>query len=287
MEKKIGCLTKLKTLYPEMTDSEKEVADYILRNPEEMYDLKMENLSKKLKISLPTIFRLANKLGYKGFKDFKVDLIRDLAIGLNIALDDIKEGSIEDITKNIFNIINNNLNETLTIIDYSELEKAISFAAEAKRIIFFAVSSSISVAYDSYSKFLRAGFNCLFDSEAYTQRVISTQTKIGDLAIGISFSGESSEVIDCLKNSRDNGAKTICVTTFIKSTLTEYADVKLFTAPVQYYYQKIDIPSKMSQTILLDCLYLNTILRDQKKAFRYLSKSEEELEHFKRNHKKY
>jgi DNA-binding MurR/RpiR family transcriptional regulator len=106
---------------------------------------------------------------------------------------------------------------------------------------------------------------------------MSTQCKSGYVAIGISFSGESAEVIKCLQNARKNGAMTVCITTFIRSAITEAADIKLFTAPVQSYYQKIDLPSKMSLTAILDILYLNAVLNDRKKALEYISKSEEEL----------
>jgi DNA-binding MurR/RpiR family transcriptional regulator len=61
--------------------------------------------------------------------------------------------------------------------------------------------------------------------------------------IAISFSGESAEVIECVKNAKDNKSKTICFNAFMKSKLTDYADVLLLTVPVKYRYQKIDISS--------------------------------------------
>jgi len=189
-------------------------------------------------------------------------------------------GSLENLTQNIFEIVEKNLKETRSLIDYDSLASAIKGIVNAKRLIFFAVSSSLSVAFDSYSKFLRAGFDCLYDSDTYTQRIRSTQCRKGDVVIGISFSGESIEVIECLKNARENGAMAICITTFMKSTITKFADIKLFTAPVQSYYQKIDLPSKMSLTAILDVLYLNAVLHDRKKALKYISKSEEELNKF-------
>ena len=280
MNDKISCLTKIKTLYPEMTDSEKSIADFILNHPEEIYSLKISNLARETGVSLPTVFRFTRTLGYDGFKDFKVNLVKDMAVGLNISLEDTDGSSLENLTRNIFEIVENNLKETRSLIDYDSLASAIKRIVNAKRLIFFAVSSSLSVAFDSYSKFLRAGFDCLYNSDSYTQRIMSTQCRTGDVVIGISFSGESIEVIECLKNARENGATTICITTFMKSTITKFADIKLFTAPVQSYYQKIDLPSKMSLTAILDVLYLNAVLHDRKKALEYISKSEEELNKF-------
>ncbi len=224
-ENQINLLTRLKTLSQVMTDSEKLIADHILNNPEEIYSLKIEDLSKKLGISLPTVFRFTQKLGYEGFKDFKVDLIKDMAIGMNIEVTDISDESIGSITKNMFEKITGNLKETLSLIDYDDLDLAINMILGAKRIIFFAVGSSTSVAFDAYSKFLRAGFNCFYSIETYTQRDISTQCRKDDVAIGISFSGESVEVVDCMRNAKKNTAKTICVTTFLNSPITEFSDV--------------------------------------------------------------
>jgi DNA-binding MurR/RpiR family transcriptional regulator len=56
-----------------------------------------------------------------------------------------------------------------------------------------------------------------------------------------------------------------------------FADVSLLTVPVKYQYQKIDIPSRMSQHALLDALYLNVILKMGKSIVKFISKSEEEL----------
>ncbi len=63
MDKRINTLTQLKALSLDMTDSENLIASHILDNPEEIYSLKIEELARKLNISLPTVFRFAKKLG--------------------------------------------------------------------------------------------------------------------------------------------------------------------------------------------------------------------------------
>lgn len=277
MEQKINCITKLKTLYPQMTDSEKKIADYILSHPEEVYKINIHDLARINEVSLPTVFRFAQTLGFEGFKDFKVELIKDMAIGLNMSVENTDYSSIESITRSIFEQDINNLRETIDLIDYDNLEKAVNLIINSKRILFFAVSTSLSVAFDSYSKFLRAGFASYYASDSYSQRVYSTQCTGDDVGIGISFSGESAEVVECLKNARENKAKTICVTTFMRSSITKQADISLLTVPIKYQYQKIDIPSKMSQHALLDALYLNVVLKMGKSAAKYISKSEKEL----------
>ena len=285
MVSKTNILTKLKMQTLEMTESEILIADYILNNPEEIYNLKIENLSKKLKVSLPTVFRFAKKLGFEGFKDFKVALIREMAIGMSIAVDNISEDSIESTTRDIFNKISDNLKETLSLINFDDMSEAVDMIISAKKIIFFGVSYSASVALDAYLKFLSAGFNCQYDTDTYTQRIISTQATEKDLAIGISFSGASLEVVDCMRNARKNKSKTISITAFSKSPITVYSDLCLYSAPINSRYQRIDLPSKISFTTILDSLYINTVLRKRSSALNYISRTEEELSRYNRAYK--
>jgi len=277
MDKHINILTQIKSLTLDMTDSERLIAEYILNNPEEIFNLKIDDLAKKLSVSLPTVFRFSKKLGFEGFKDFKVALIRDMAIGMNIEVENIDEDSIESTTKNIFEKICSNLKETLSIINFDDFSRAVDIITGSKRIIFFAVSYSTSVALDAYAKFLSAGFNSVYDKESYMQRVISTQCTPKDAVIGISFSGASREVVDCMRNANNNGAKTICLTTFMKSPITEYSGICIYSAPVHAKYQRIDLPSKMSFTAILDALYINSVLKKRESALEYISRTEEEL----------
>ncbi len=280
---KINILTKMKSMLPNFTDSEKLITSFIMENPEKVYNLQINDLAKILNISTPTVFRFAQKLGFKGFKDFKVELIKDIAIEFNISFNQTDSGDdLKNNTVNIFNKVIENLKETSNFIDYNQLKQAVYHLRKAKRIIFFAIGSSLPVAFDSYMNFLRAGYNCFFNIESYSQRIISTQCNQNDVAIGISFSGESIEVVECMKNAKVNGAKTICVTTFMNSSITKFSDIKLFTAPILFEIQKIDIPSKKSQAVLLDSLYLNVILQNRKEAVKYISKSEEELTKFRK-----
>jgi len=278
-------LTKLKMQALEMTESELLIADYILSNPEEIYSLKIETLSKKLKVSLPTVFRFTKKLGFEGFKDFKVALIREMAIGMSIAVDNFNQDSIESTTRDIFNKISDNLKETLSLINFDDISKAVEMIISAKKIIFFGVSYSASVALDAYLKFLSAGFNCQYDTDTYTQRIISTQSTEKDLAIGISFSGASLEVVDCMNNAKKNKSKTISITAFSKSPITVYSDLCLYSAPINSNYQRVDLPSKISFITILDSLYINTVLKKRSSSLDYISRTEEELSRYNRAYK--
>ena len=58
--------------------SEKVIAQYILNNTEEVLNLSTVKLAQKTYTSPATIVRLCQKLNYKGYNDFKMDLATNL-----------------------------------------------------------------------------------------------------------------------------------------------------------------------------------------------------------------
>jgi DNA-binding MurR/RpiR family transcriptional regulator len=135
----------------------------------------------------------------------------------------------------------------------------------------------VPIAFDFYWKLSLAGFDCFHHTDVFIQRMTARNSRRGDLALGISFSGQTREVVECLKIARENGIRTACLTTFINSPLTQYADIKLFTAPVKTLFQKIDIPSRMAQMAILDVVYVHLLLTDSDRPALNISRAEEEL----------
>jgi len=275
--KGINTLTKIKSVYPDITNSEKQIADFILQKPEEMYRVNITELAESAGVSLPTVSRFAQRLDFKGFKDFKVALIRDISVGFHFSPDGLKSDSAEAITRSLFEKEILNLKETVANLDYSSVEEAARLILKADRILFFSVSSSISTTLDFSWKLSLAGFTCFHNADIYSQRIMAQNSRKTDVAFGVSFSGRSGEVVDCMENAKKNGTKTICMTTFIDSPITNFSDVHLFSAPVKALYQKIDLPSKISHTVILDAVYLNILLSKDEKVSTYISKAEHEL----------
>jgi DNA-binding MurR/RpiR family transcriptional regulator len=274
---KLNTLTKIKSLYPEITVAEKAIADFILNKPEEIYRLTIKDIASRTNVSLPTVFRFARRLGFDGFKDFKVALIRDIGLGLYFSPEEVSDESVEGITASVFENEINGLKETLANIDYKAVDETVNAILQADRLIFFAVSSSIPIAFDFNWKFCLAGFSCFQSSDVFTQEMVSKTSKKREVALGISFSGGTREVVRCMENARKNGTTTICVTSFINSPITAHSDIKLVTAPVQTMYQKIDLPSRIAMIAMLDVVYVSTVLKDPHKLSRNISKAEEAL----------
>ena len=60
----------LEAKYDSFTQSEKEIAEFFLRNKEKMVDFSIEELSKELFVSKASISRFVKKCGFKGYREF-------------------------------------------------------------------------------------------------------------------------------------------------------------------------------------------------------------------------
>lgn len=62
-----------------LTDSEKQIVDFIEANPRIVINLSLEELSEQCYVSQASIIRLCKKLGTKGFAEFKIRLASELS----------------------------------------------------------------------------------------------------------------------------------------------------------------------------------------------------------------
>lgn len=67
-------ILKLKDNISQLTETQRRVADYILKNPVDVAFLTVDQLALTVKTSTTTIMRLAFSLGYSGYAEFQKGL---------------------------------------------------------------------------------------------------------------------------------------------------------------------------------------------------------------------
>ena len=69
--------SKIISLYPTLTKSEKKIADYILDNELNCDKLTSYDLATEVNVSQPTIIRFSQKLGFSSFNFLAKSLVKD------------------------------------------------------------------------------------------------------------------------------------------------------------------------------------------------------------------
>lgn len=276
--------TLIESGYADLRKSEKQAADYILEHMEQAMDLPLDRLAKAAGVSQPTVLRMLKALGYKGYKDFRYQLVAEFAKSENRAEDDgqpqlmygytlDKKEGLDEIPVNITMTTERMLEETLKNFPGKTYKRVIEALKNARLIDIYGVENSEVMAVDLLTKLLYLGLPCRHFTDCYLQQITAGRLTDQDVAVGISYSGESKDTVDAMRAAKRSGACTIAITNFKESTISKYADILVCTSQDQHFYGNA-IFSRSTQILIVDMIYMGLISSDYEHYVEQLNKCE-------------
>lgn len=243
-----------------LTRVSQRIADYILINPTKVTQFSISQLSKATNAGEATIVRFCRTLNYKGFQEFKMDLAIEMATLESdespiLDAEISQQDKMQTIGLKLQATINNVLSETLNLLDEQQMQGALNALLQANYIFICGVGSSGITAEDLKNKLMRIGYRVDAVTNNHFMYMQASLLKEGDIAIGISHSGDSPETVQALKLAKKAGAKTIALTHNIGSPIMAHADYYLINGNRQGKLQGDSIGTKTAQLFVLDLLY--------------------------------
>ena len=267
---------QIKVLYNEMGRAEKKIADWILANPGGLIPLSISELADKCNCSEATIVRFARRLGFDGYQALKISLAREdnpRDISESISPSD----SCFEVFCKVCNDIYCSLERTRKVLKGDQLALAAGYILRADRIITLGLGNSASVAVDMSHKFLRAGCSAVAYTDNHMQAIAASHLTPRDVAIGISHSGSSRDIVDALRIAKERGATTICLTNYGKSPILKYSDVVLQTISDETQYSILALNSRIAQLAIVDALYFYIVFNKGEAATAAIAATEKAL----------
>ncbi len=252
--------SNISTLFNSFTKSEKRVAEYILQNRSQIMYMSITELSEKSSVGESSIFRFCKGLGYTGYQEFKIAVAQSLSgensdatytIGTEILLND----SLEEMASKVKMTNISALDETENLLDYGVLREAVEKMVEADKIRFFGIGSSLITAMEGHNKFLRIMNKAELTVDSHLQAMSAALMTDKEVAIVISYSGQTKDSIEVAKMAKASGAYVIAITRFHKSPMTAFADATLLCGANEGPLQGGSLSAKIAQLYLLDVLY--------------------------------
>lgn len=240
--------------------SELKIIDYILSDVDHPAGLPIRELSDATQTSVSTILRLSKKLGYDGYRSFQQALIYELAIRRRNAHASMGDVKPTDTTLATINKITNKsikaLDTTAQIIDPSAIEACVDRIDSASSVNLFGIGASLLVAKDLQLKLLRAAVPCNCCDDWQLQLLYAKNMTPDDLAIAISYSGMSREVITCAKRAKETGATVVAITSMgVDTPLLKYTDIVLGVAASEHGIRAGAMASRIAQLNVVDILF--------------------------------
>lgn len=250
-----------------MPDALRKVADAILASPGEAARLTIVDLAERSRTSTATITRFCRALGFAGYAELRVAVATETGrvaqqtwqtdIGQEILPDDNLEKVLGVVSGNDIRLIQ----ETGDQLDLAVVAKVAQAVAGAGRVLLFGVSSSAAVASEMEYRLQRMRVPTWSRSDAHSALTDAALLGQGDVAIGISHSGRTREVIEVLAEAGSHGAITVAVTSHPRSPLAEVAELVLTTSSRETTFRADGFAAIHSQLLVLDVVYVSVAQR--------------------------
>ncbi|TGV22205.1 MurR/RpiR family transcriptional regulator [Mesorhizobium sp. M00.F.Ca.ET.186.01.1.1] len=270
-----GGLVSLQAILDELKPSERKVAEYIVAHPEDVVKLSVQKLAELSGVSEATIIRLARSLNMKGYQGLKLRIAGDLNKQTTPTSyqEIMMEGSVESIMQAVsWNNIQS-IQDTLSVLSSEEVKRAVEALSTARKIDVYGVGASAVIADDIKQKFCRINLWCEAYSDFHAQLTSAVNLTPNDVVIGISYSGQTEDIIQSLTEARQQGATVITLTKFGPSPVAELAHIRLFTSSVEKSIRSGAMASRIAQLNVIDILFMTMVSRKQEEVIPLLEKT--------------
>lgn len=276
---------RVRGLGDSMTRSMQAVAEAVAADPAGCARLTVSGLAARTGTSEATVVRTARLLGYPGYRDLRLALAALAAqqesgaapaVTVDIAVDD----PLADVVAKLAHEEAQTLADTAAGLDLTQLAAAVTALATARRIDIYGIGASALVGQDLAQKLLRIGLIAHAHSDPHLAVTNAVQLRPGDVAVAITHSGATGDVIEPLRTAFERGATTVALTGRPNAPVTHYADVVLTTSAArETQLRPAAMSSRTSQLLVVDCLFVGVAQQTYETAAPALAASYEALAH--------
>lgn len=268
----------IKSLENNLSESEKVIAMYVIKNKKIIGEITSTELAKKIGVSQSSIIKFIKKIGFSGYVAFKLQLERDLEHKKNLLKNKIHseidlEDSLEEVTKKTLAETVEALNTTVGVIDYKNFETIIEKIRESGRILIIGTGMSSIVARDLELKLMKIKIDTVHYESKQMQLMKLSTMDVNDLIIAISHRGETQEILDVVGIAKEMSICVISITSIGKNTLSSLSDYNIGVVSKESILRSSAISSRMAQMIILDSIFLRLMQKDYKKVKEYIDRS--------------
>jgi RpiR family transcriptional regulator, carbohydrate utilization regulator len=175
----------------------RKVVDFFIANAGRIPDLTITDIARAADVSEPTVGRICQMLGYKGFREFRVRLAhaQGAAGGGHMHADVTLTDSPQEITAKVIGTALASLDKLRTQLLSAPIAEAVSILAESSRIEFYGHGNSGIVAMDAQHKFFRLGLPAIAYNDSHVHAMSAALLGARDSVICISRSGRTAELV--------------------------------------------------------------------------------------------
>jgi DNA-binding MurR/RpiR family transcriptional regulator len=266
-------LARVRSGLSEFTGALQRVAELVLTDPASAARSTIVELAERSGTSPATVTRFCRALGFEGYADLRLAIAGEtgraartggwtMDIGREIQPSD----PLERVLAQIIAADTRSMHDTAALLDLREVARAADAIATAPRVDIYGASGSALVGAEMQFCLHRIGVAAWAWSDVHNGLASSALLRPGDVALGVSHSGQNRETTEMIAEAGSHGATTIALTSFPRSALAEVADIVLLTAAQATTFRPDALSARHPQLVVLDLLYIAVAQRTAERA---------------------
>lgn len=270
-------LDRILSVYKNLYEAEKKIADYVIDNKEKVIEMTVSELATQSNVSEATIVRFCKKCDLKGFYDLKINIAKDMVKSKDSTISNKLDSN--NIAQSLQNILANKIEElkqTISMMDEKEIKKILDVIKKARLVQFAAVGNTIPVAMDGTYKFNQLGITSVTSTIWETQLAFAYTLTKDDVVIVISNSGASKELVTLLEIANEKHAITISITNHENSPVANNSKYHINTSTREKLFLDEFSFSRVSAMVVIETLYL-LLTQDKKDSYNWISQHEQSI----------
>ncbi len=211
-----------------LTPQEQAIVDYIHQHPECIINYNAKELAELIYVSSPTVIRLAQKLGFQGYLDFKIAYTKEYSIENNQQhLSLTSQSSVSDIMETLPDTYYQLFLNTKNLTKKDAFIRTLNYMQNAKQIDFYANDNNYSEIQSACLKLNAIGIRAQAFNTLNTDyvNIIDPQEV---LSFVVSHSGQNKIIMDAAYALRKKRAKVIAITGMTHQDLSLICNESLY-----------------------------------------------------------
>lgn len=213
------------------TETESLLADYILNHGEDLLHMSIRDLADACYTSPNAIMRMSRKVGCGGYKDLKVNFLKELESSVyKDELLDVNRPfyigqSTSKIAHTMMSLHHQAIRDLLSQLDCKDLEKAASYFMNARTIFVYGYGDSMIRGRSFMNKLFKINKLCIMATETSEEAGMSHNASNEDAALFISYLGGNDKLRTCLDILKKRNCPAVVLSADIRTELNQNCDV--------------------------------------------------------------
>lgn len=243
------------------SESEAIIIDYILKVGEEIKNMSINAIAKETYTSAPLLIRIAKKLGFSGWSEFKEAYLKELdylynSNDIDASIPFVVSDDFMTIAHHISQLQIETIQDTMKLLDHDQLYHAMRILRDCEEIDLYGVSDKILYAQQFAQQMCFIHKNVHVCSLPADAKMLAAMSHSKHCAILISYSGETDFILRIAKILKKKQTSIIAITCIADNDLSQLADVTLRMSSREMLHTKIgDFATSQSVKCILDIIY--------------------------------